>query len=221
MNNTQAFIANYSDFVFDLDGTLMHTEPDIRLAANRALLECGFKPLSAEQPITNLYGTAADILASIMGVTQLPETQAAEIEAAYFKHYAQQAHAHSFLYPDVSRLLHALIARGCRLGVCTNKIESAAKQALERHHILHLFDTVIGGDTTTQAKPHAKPLLHAVRSMGATTEETILIGDTHVDALCAANCNMPFIFHRNGYGNDMVNHYPIAGEFSTYSEIFL
>ncbi len=218
MKTAKDYINHSAAIVFDLDGTLMHTEPDIRQAANQALLDCGFQTLAPEQVIPNLYGPLPDILASVMQLVQAPAAAAEDIQQAYLKHYAHQAHDHSFLYPNVLALLDHLCSTGHHLAVCTNKIEGSAKQALERHGLSAYFTVVTGGDTTAHPKPHALPLLTTIAALKVKTSDCVLVGDTHVDALCASNCGIPFVFHRSGYGDNSVQQYPIAASFVDYAE---
>ena len=117
MNTLQTLIAQHKTIVFDLDGTLMHTEPDIRLAANQALKDCGFEPIAPTCVIPNLFGPLYDILGSIMSVVDAPPVAADDIMQAYLKHYADQSHDNSFLYPGVRTLLDQLLDHGCALGV--------------------------------------------------------------------------------------------------------
>jgi len=221
MKSAKDLVNSYSAIVFDLDGTLMHTEPDIRRAANQALLDCGFQTLAPEQGIPNLYGPLPDILASVMVLVQAPVVAAEDIQQAYLTHYARQAHDHSFLYPNVLTVLDQLLSQGHQLAVCTNKIERSAKQALERHGLSSYFMVVTGGDTTAHPKPHALPLLTTIDALQVNARDCLLIGDTHVDALCASNCGIPFVFHRSGYGDDSVQQYEIAASFVDYTEICL
>jgi len=221
MKTAKDYIHSSTAVVFDLDGTLMHTEPDIRLATNQALLDCGFQTLAPEQVIPNLYGPLPDILASVMQVVQAPAVSAEDIQQAYLTHYARQAHDHSVLYPGVLALLDQLLSQGHQLAVCTNKIESSARQALERHGLSTYFTVVTGGDTTAYPKPHALPLLATIAALKVTASDCVLVGDTHVDALCASNCGVPFVFHRSGYGDDSVRQHPIAASFFDYAETCL
>ncbi|MEI8399478.1 MAG: HAD hydrolase-like protein [Alcaligenaceae bacterium] len=219
MTSANDVVNNCAAIVFDLDGTLLHTEPDIRRATNQALLDCGFQPLAPEQVIPNLYGTLPDILASVMVLVQAPAAAAEDIQQAYLTHYTRQAHDHSFLYPNVLVFLDQLLSQGHQLAVCTNKIEKSAKQALERHGLSKYFTVVTGGDTTAHPKPHALPLFATIDAMQVNASDCLLIGDTHVDALCASNCGVLFIFHRSGYGDDSVQQHPIAASFFEYAEI--
>ena len=218
MKTAKDCIHSSAAIVFDLDGTLMHTEPDIRRATNQALLDCGFQTLAPEQVIPNLYGPLPDILASVMQLVQAPAVAAEDLQQAYLTHYARQAHDHSFLYPGILTLLDQLLSTGHHLAVCTNKIESSAQQALERHGLSTYFTVVTGGDTTAHPKPHALPLLTTMSALQVNASDCLLIGDTHVDALCASNCGIPFVFHRSGYGDDSVQRYPVAASFVDYSE---
>ena len=219
MKSAKDLVQSCSAVIFDLDGTLMHTEPDIRRATNQALLDCGFQTLAPEQGIPNLYGALPDILSSVMVLVQAPAVAAEDIQQAYLTHYARQAHDHSFLYPNVLALLDQLLVQGRHLAVCTNKIETSAKQALERHGLSSYFTVVTGGDTTSHPKPHALPLLTTIDALHVKPSDCLLIGDTHVDALCASNCGIPFVFHRSGYGDDSVQQYPVAASFFEYAEI--
>ena len=221
MKTAKDCIHSSAAIVFDLDGTLMHTEPDIRRATNQALLDCGFQTLAPEQVIPNLYGPLPDILASVMQVVQAPAAAADDIQQAYLTHYARQAHDHSFLYPGVLALLDQLLSQGHQLAVCTNKIERSAKQALERHGLSTYFTVVTGGDTTAHPKPHALPLLATIAALKVAASDCVLVGDTHVDALCASNCGIPFVFHRSGYGDDSVQQHPTAASFFDYTETCL
>ena len=221
MKTAKDYVHGHSAIVFDLDGTLLHTEPDIRQATNQALLDCGFQALAPTQVIPNLYGTLPDILASVMWLVQAPVVAADDIQQAYLTHYARQAHDHSFLYPNVLNVLEQLLLQGRQLAVCTNKIEMSAKQALERHGLSAYFTVVTGGDTTAHAKPHALPLLTTLEALQVNASDCLLIGDTHVDALCASNCGIPFIFHRSGYGDESVRQYPVAASFAHYAELCL
>jgi phosphoglycolate phosphatase len=221
MTSAKDIVSSCLAIVFDLDGTLLHTEPDIRRATNQALLDCGFQTLAPEQVIPNLYGTLPDILASVMVLVQAPTLAAEDIQQAYLKHYARQAHDHSFLYPNVIALLDQLVSQGHHLAVCTNKFERSAKQALERHGLSSYFAVVTGGDTTAHPKPHALPLLTTIDTLQVNPSDCLLIGDTHVDALCASNCGIPFVFHRSGYGDHSVQQWPIAASFVNYAELFL
>ena len=206
--------------VFDLDGTLMHTEPEVRLAINRALADCDCPQLAPGTRLPNMYGTIAHILESALPLVGVPVSRVPEIQAVYTKHYNQQAHANTALYPGVRTLLEELRAHHFKLGVCTNKNEAAALHALKTAGIFDFFSAVTGANTTLFSKPHPLPLTHTLKGLGVDAQNAVLIGDTHVDAECAAQCNVDFILHQGGYGAPAGTEYKIAGQFMTYESAF-
>ncbi len=219
MKNLHTHITLSEGIVFDLDGTLLHTEPDIRLAINGALKSCGFDQLDDSITLPNLHGTLPEILSAAMKVIGAPESSIFDVMRHYNKHYVKQAHSNSVLYPGVYELLSYLDSIDIALGVCTNKDEVAARQALEKTSILKFFTCVTGGDTTAYAKPHSMPLLHTLKIMDVLPKKSLLIGDTHVDALCAQQSKISFIHFQNGYGNSVHENYPCIGYFSDYIEL--
>lgn len=103
--------------VFDLDGTLMHTEPEVKLAINRALADCDCPQLTPATRLPNMYGTIPHILESALALVGVPVSRVPEIHAVYTKHYNQQAHANTTLYPGVRTLLEEL-----REGITSNSV---------------------------------------------------------------------------------------------------
>ena len=220
MKHLAALLKTKEAIVFDLDGTLMHTEPEVKLAINRALADCDCPQLAPETRLPNMYGTIRHILESALELVGVPLTRIPEIHAAYTKHYNQQAHANTALYPGVRTLLEELKAHHFKLGVCTNKNEAAALHALKTAGIFDFFSAVTGANTTLFAKPHPLPLTHTLAGLGVTTDRAVLIGDTHVDAECAAQCDVDFVLHQGGYGAPAAADYKIAGKFMTYEVVF-
>ena len=206
--------------VFDLDGTLMHTEPEVKLALNRALEEYGYPQLTPNMRLPNMYGTIPHILESALTLVGVSVSRVPEIHAAYTQYYNQQAHANTALYPGVRTLLEELRAHHFKLGVCTNKNEAAALHALKTAGIFNFFSAVTGANTTLFSKPHPLPLTHTLAGLGVAADRAVLIGDTHVDAECAAQCGVDFVLHQGGYGAPTATDYKIAGQFMTYEVVF-
>ena len=219
MKNMHAHLIRSEGIVFDLDGTLLHTEPDIRLAINTAFKSCSLASIDDTVPLPNLHGTLPEILTAAIKLIGGPEQIIFDVMRQYNKHYAKQAHSNSILYPGVYELLHYLDGIEITLGVCTNKDEASARQALEKLGILKFFTCVTGGDTTPYAKPHSMPLIHTLQIMDVAPEQALLIGDTHVDALCAQQSKIAFIHYLNGYGKSVSENYPCVGFISDYAEL--
>lgn len=220
MNHLAPLLLNKKAIVFDLDGTLLHTEPDIRMAINTALTECGHRAIDPNVELPNLHGPSRELVGSAVALVDFPEEGLDILIPIYQRQYKLQAHAHSNLYPGVMTLLEQLRDRDFKLAICTNKIEVNARHALTKTGIIDFFDVITGSDTTAFPKPHPLPLSHTLKELDLAHEHAVLIGDTHVDARCAAHCNVDFILHQNGYGRPSETDYRIAGQFNTYGGVF-
>ena len=220
MNQLASLLCTKEAVVFDLDGTLLHTEPDIRMAINAALSECGHREIDPTMVLPNLFGPSRELLKSAVALVDFPHENFEELVPIYQRHYKQQAHAHSSLYSGVIALLAHLRDREVKLAVCTNKIEVNARHALKTTGIIDYFKVITGSDTTAHPKPHPLPLSHTLKELGVAHEKAVLIGDTHIDARCAAHCNVDFILHQSGYGAPSELEYRIAGQFNTYEGVF-
>ena len=221
MNHLAPLLLNKEAIVFDLDGTLLHTEPDIRMAINSALTECGHREIDPNVELPNLHGPSRELIGSAVALVDFPEEGLDVLIPIYQRQYKLQAHAHSDLYPGVMALLEQLRDRDFKLAICTNKIEANARHALTKTGIIDFFHVVTGSDTTAFPKPHPLPLSHTLKELEVAHENAVLIGDTHVDARCAAHCNVDFILHQNGYGRPSETDYRIAGQFNTYGGVFV
>lgn len=220
MNHLAPLLLNKKAIVFDLDGTLLHTEPDIRMAINTALTECGHRAIDPNVELPNLHGPSRELVGSAVALVDFPEEGLDILIPIYQRQYKLQAHAHSNLYPGVMTLLEQLRDRDFKLAICTNKIKVNARHALTKTGIIDFFDVITGSDTTAFPKPHPLPLSHTLKELDVAHEHAVLIGDTHVDARCAAHCNVDFILHQNGYGRPSETDYRIAGQFNTYGGVF-
>ena len=220
MKHLAALLKTKKAIVFDLDGTLMHTEPEIRMAINGALHQYGYPTLDTNTPLPNLHGTSREVFESAVALTDVKNRDIAAIHLAYTKHYIQQGHAHSALYPGVLALLEHLKEHDYKLAVCTNKNETNAHHALTAAGIINFFPVITGGDTTDHPKPHPMPLTYTLAQLGISHHQAVLIGDTHIDAQCAERCSVDFILHQNGYGDPKESEYKIAGQFKTYENVF-
>lgn len=220
MNHLAPLLLNKKAIVFDLDGTLLHTEPDIRMAINTALTDCGHRSIDPTVELPNLHGPSRELVRSAVALVDFPEEGLDVFIPIYQRHYKLQAHAHSHLYPGVMSLLEELRERDFKLAICTNKIEANARHALTKTGIIDFFSVITGSDTTAFSKPHPLPLSHTLKELDVAHEHAVLIGDTHVDARCAAHCNVDFILHQNGYGRPSETDYRLAGQFNTYGGVF-
>ena len=214
-----ALLASRKAIVFDLDGTLADTVPDLWLALNSALAECGLDPVPRALVLRSLHGGLEESAAAALQSQRATATALPALLQSYSRHYRQRAHAASALYAGVPALLAACRQRGHVMAVCTNKGRNDALALLARLGIAGYFANVTGGDTAGHAKPHPAPLLHALLELQVPPAQALLIGDSHVDALCAARAHVNFMLHGAGYGGAEALRHPAAARFLDYREL--
>jgi len=184
--------------LFDFDGTLADTAPDLAFAANLQRARRGLPDLdpSLYRPHASLG--ARGMLRIALGLT--PEDAAYEdarhdFLADYAKHMTRQTR----LFPGTIPLLNTLRDHGHAWGIVTNKMERFALPIINYLGLATDCAVTVGGDTTTHPKPHPAPLLHAARLAGYAPEQCIYIGDDARDIAAGRAAGMPTIAAAYGY----------------------
>jgi len=187
-----------SAIIFDLDGTLIDSAPDIHATANKVFVPRGFAPVPFEV-VRGFIGNGVGVLVSRLlqhhGHDGTGPVQA-EIVAEFIRIY-EDAFELTSLYPGVDQALALLETTGHRMGICTNKPEGPARAALRHFGLDRYMRVVIGGDSLATRKPHPAPLQSAVTALGART--AIFVGDSEVDADTALAAGQPFALFTEGY----------------------
>lgn len=187
--------------VFDLDGTLAETAPDIMATLNHLLAREGFAvlPVSAAR---NLVGAGARALLErgfkAAGVTLTPERLDA-LFADFLVHYFDHVADLSFLYPGVEVALKTLAGEGYRLAICTNKPECHAVALVEKLGVMPLFAAVSGRETFPFCKPDPRHITETVRVAGGDVASAIMVGDSRTDLDAARAAGIPMIGVTFGY----------------------
>jgi phosphoglycolate phosphatase len=193
--------------VFDLDGTLVHTVPDIAAALDTALAPYGVGPTSSAEAATMMGDGLSEFFWRALVAKRL-SLSADEADAArrrFIAAYRAAPALRSEVYPGIRELLAELRSRGVRLAVCTNKVEPIALDILRALDLAHFFDAVVGSDDNNPMKPHARPILEAVARAGGTISRTMLVGDTGADNGAAIATRIPVVLVTYGY-----SHFPIS-----------
>jgi phosphoglycolate phosphatase len=195
--------------LFDLDGTLLDTAGDIRLALNRAIAEFDWPPV----PLTDVrrfIGAGGAILvdraASQQGRTLAPSVRSAIIQR-FFHHYGELGERGEYAadpYPGAADALRDLHAAGVRIGVVTNKAHRFSLNVLRQRGLMNWVDCVVGGDTCERRKPDPQPLLYACQTLGVAPQAALMVGDSVNDAQAARAASIAMICVTYGYneGND-------------------
>lgn len=207
--------------VFDLDGTLIDSAPDIWTAANAVLSEADLPPVTFEQSRT-FIGRGARVFVERMELAVTGSNEAlrtAELHSRFLHHY-ERAHENTRIYPHVPEVLATLSAQGVRLGLCTNKPIVPTQAALRFLGWTDTFEAVVGGDTLAVAKPDPAPLMEVLARMDLTIPEIVYIGDSETDAETAERAGARFGLYTEGYRRtepDAIFH---QFRFSDYRDLF-
>lgn len=202
--------------IFDLDGTLIDSAPDIHAASNAVLAERGLAPLNLAQ-VRSFVGLGVPHLVRCLLRASAADADGplhAELVAAFSARY-EVAVTLTALYPGVREALTALSAKGHPLGICTNKPLAPTRAVLAHFGILEMFGTVIGGDSLTVRKPHPAPLLACLEALGG--DAALYIGDSEVDAETARAAGLRFALYTKGYRKAPVAALPHDAAFDDFA----
>ncbi|MCF6304597.1 MAG: phosphoglycolate phosphatase [Rhodobacteraceae bacterium] len=192
--------------IWDLDGTLIHSAPDIQAAANKMLADMNLAPLDLATIESFIGNGIPKLVERCLAVYNLPLNDAA-IEAMRV-YYDADCTTLTAPYAGVLNCLKTMQARGVKMAICTNKPLAPALTILNGMGLSQYFDVVVGGDTYAHHKPHPAPLLGCVEQLGVAMEDCIYIGDSETDAATAANGNMTFALFSGGYRKTPVAELP-------------
>lgn len=187
--------------VFDLDGTLVDTAPDLTNALNHSLARAGQAPVSAET-VRSLVGLGARVMIEEelrrAGVTGDLEAMLGD----FLVHYEANIAAESRPFPGAVEALERLRGEGAKLAVCTNKREYLSRRLLQELGIEGYFGAIAGRDSLPTAKPDPGHLIGAIRLAGGDPSRAVMVGDSDVDVRTAKAASIPIILVSFGYAGD-------------------
>jgi phosphoglycolate phosphatase len=187
--------------VFDLDGTLVDTAPDLAAAANHVFRMVGLAPVPAEamHPFIG-HGSRAMIDAGLrLHKVALPDSEVDRLHTLFFAYYTEHIADLGRPFDEVPETLDALREAGARLAVCTNKYEALSVDLLGKLGLLARFQTVAGRDTFDVYKPAPGHLTGAIARAGGDPARAVMVGDSEVDFATALAAGIPSIGVTFGY----------------------
>jgi N-acetyl-D-muramate 6-phosphate phosphatase len=184
--------------LFDLDGTLADTAPDLAFALNQQRLARGMPELSIVELRTHASSGARGLLHQGFGIHP-EDTGYVEMRDEFLNIYEKNLSRSSVLFPGVASLLDEIEARGLTWGIVTNKAERFTIPLLRALRLLDRAKCVICGDTTPYAKPHPAPLIEALSKIGATAAQCVYVGDDERDVQAGHAAGMSVVVVRYGY----------------------
>jgi phosphoglycolate phosphatase len=191
----------------DLDGTLLHTVPDLAAACNAMLAELNHLPLD-EKEIADYVGKGAEVLVHRCLTRKYEVVSDARLHAAameYFNHYYQLHNGqHATIYPGVVEGLEIMKSAGLMLACVTNKPQVFADDLMKASGLAEYFSFVQGGDRLEKKKPHALPMLWAASRLGVSNAQCVAMGDSMNDCLSAKAAGMRALMVPYGYNEGRV-----------------
>jgi 2-phosphoglycolate phosphatase len=187
--------------LFDLDGTLADTAPDMARTVNAMRVKRGMAPVPAALVRPHVSKGARGMICSAFDMTtDHPEFMPMREE--FLDLYGQEPCVDTVLFPGMQELLDSLEADGIAWGVVTNKFERFARPILAELGIAARAGAIVGGDTCPRPKPFPDPLLFAAEKMGVAPVSTLYVGDDERDVQAARAAGMPVIVAGYGYLGD-------------------
>lgn len=184
--------------LFDLDGTLIDSAPDLAGAANRLRADHGLEPLPLEA-LRPMVGSGARGMVGVAFGVSPGELRFDGLRDAFLAHYEAGLLQRTQPFDGVPALLTALEAEGIAWGIVTNKATRFTLPIVTGLGLAQRAGAVVCGDTTPHAKPHPEPLLHAARALGLAPEHVAYVGDDLRDAQAARAAGMPMLAATWGY----------------------
>ena len=190
--------------IFDLDGTLVDTAPDIVDALNRSLADNGMATVDDAKGRSYIGGGARQLVKLGVIADRGEDAEDALIDrtfARFLEYYGESSTDRSVIYPGVRDVLEQFLGENLPMGVCTNKPHEISLAVLEALDLMRYFRTVIGGDALPVRKPEAGHILETAARTLPGYRQAVMIGDSATDVAAARNAKVPVVAVSYGYTN--------------------
>ena len=192
--------------VFDLDGTLVDTAPDLIEALNVVFTREGLPPIAYAAARNMIGGGARRMIESGLKLEGRPMSGGAvdRMLADFVSHYADHIADRSQPFPGLDAALDHLAARECRFAVCTNKLEGLSRLLLEALGLTRRFEAICGQDTFGMQKPDPEMLRRTIHAAGGQLQRAVMVGDSGTDIATARAAGIPVVAVDFGYSETPV-----------------
>ena len=185
--------------LFDLDGTLVNTAPDLMAAHNHVMKKFGHNQKHLSE-IKTLAGRGAWIMMQRSFKNEITDEKTKKkMVDEFISFYAKNINNESKPIKGIFEFLEWAKSKNISMGVCTNKREVLAIDLLKKIKMYNYFEYVAGADTFEFNKPDPRHLTNVVEIIGGDLKKTIMVGDSEVDSNSAYNANLPFVLVEDGY----------------------
>jgi len=205
--------------VFDLDGTLVDTAPDLVAAANHVLSHVGLPPVDAQSLRPYIGHGARYMIDRATADANLSEAEHEELLARFMDYYGAHIAVGSRPFEGAVDALERFQAAGAKLAVCTNKREGMSRQLLDTLDLSRYFAAIAGRDTLPTSKPHPGHLLGTIGLAGGEAARAVMIGDSKVDIATAKAAGVPVIAVSFGYTDTPIRDFDPDAVIDHYREL--
>ena len=197
----------YRAVIWDLDGTLIDSAPDICRSLNAVLNDFGHDALTEARVRPMIGDGVAKLLERGFEAVDVAVDRCLAEEATqrFMVHYAESPAGLTRLYPGAQSSLEGIAGLGIKQGICTNKPEAVSRAVLHDLGIDHHFRAIVGGDTARKKKPDPEPLERCLALMEASADSSLMIGDSEVDIATARTLGIPIGLVTFGYARSAVS----------------
>lgn len=207
--------------VFDLDGTLVDTAPDLLDSLNHCLATVDMEPVKSED-INRIVGFGSRVMierAFALRQRHLAEGQLDALQAIFLDHYTANVPGRSKPFPGAIEAIERFQAAGYTTAVCTNKLEGMSLSLLEALGVIGHFKAICGGDTFPMRKPDPGHLLRTIAMAGADPERAVMVGDSRTDIDTAKAAGIPVIAVDFGYTDRHASAFEPSRVISGFDEL--
>ena len=208
--------------LFDLDGTIVNTAPDLMAAHNHVMRKYGHTEKKLED-IKSLAGKGAWVMMQRSFKDKIKDEKIKkEMTKEFIDFYSKNIDKGSVPIKGVVDFFKWAKSKNISMAICTNKQERLAVDLLKKLNLLNFFDYVAGSDTFTFNKPDPRHLTNVVEIVGGDLQKTIMVGDSEVDAMSAQNAKLPFVLVKDGYTEKTekeITHDELISDFVNFEKV--
>ena len=208
--------------LFDLDGTLVDTAPDLIEAHNHVMKKYGHKQKRLSD-IKSLAGRGAWVMMQRSFKNEIKDEKTKKkMVDEFIDFYSKNINNESKPIKGIFEFLDWAKSKNISMGVCTNKREVLATDLLKKINMYKYFEYVAGADTFEFNKPDPRHLTNVIEIIGGDLSKTIMVGDSEVDSNSAYNANLPFVLVKNGYtekSEKEIKHDELIDDFVNFQKI--
>jgi len=212
---------SWTTIVFDLDGTIIDSVPEVRAALNRLLGTFGLRPITEDETLACVGRGARKTIENAIALTgaDARSIDIADAEESYLTHYTEARGANTIIYPGVVEVLEGLRAADVSMGICSNKPASTTATTLTDLGLARYFDAVVCPEDTPHCKPDGRHILSTLERMERSPQHACMVGDSETDADAALSARIPFIAVSYGYRHRPLDTFGAAAVIDSFDKL--